>query len=145
MRILIEGDTKSGKTTALIKSYVDMIEGGIDSNRILVLVANRLEAMNFKTNLQLEFSGENRIYSYFGFVQHELNKFWPIVLKKSKKIKKLKITPTFMTFEASQCLMGKTVEYYRKQGLLGDLNITNATLMIAAITAAFPYISPKRS
>ena len=125
MKILIEGDTKSGKTTALIKKYREMINNGVDSNKILVLVANRLEAMNFKTSLQLIFSGENRIYSYFGFVQNELNKFWPVVLKKSKKIKKFKIMPTFMTFEASQCLMGKTVEYYRKQGFLETLNISN--------------------
>ena len=125
MKILIEGDTKSGKTTLLKKKYIQMINDGIDSNKILVLIANRMEAIKFKENLTLEYSGENRIYSYFGFVQHELNKFWPVILKKSKKIHKLNIVPTFMTFEASQCLMGKTVEYYRKQGFLGELNISN--------------------
>jgi hypothetical protein len=125
MKILIEGDTKSGKTTLLKKKYIQMINGGIDSHEILVLIANRMEAIKFKENLTLEYSGENRIYSYFGFVQHELNKFWPLILKKSKKIHKLNILPTFMTFEASQCLMGKTVEYYRKQGFLGELNISN--------------------
>jgi len=125
MKIIIEGDTKSGKTTLLKKKYIQMINNNIDSNKILVLIANRMEAIKFKDNLTLEYSGENRIYSYFGFVQHELNKFWPVVLKKSKKIHKLNITPTFMTFEASQCLMGKTVEYYRKQGFLGELNISN--------------------
>lgn len=125
MKILIEGDTKSGKTTLLKKKYIQMINSGIDSHEILVLIANRMEAIKFKENLTLEYSGENRIYSYFGFVQHELNKFWPLILKKSKKIHKLNILPTFMTFEASQCLMGKTVEYYRKQGFLGELNISN--------------------
>ncbi|MGB6128153.1 MAG: UvrD-helicase domain-containing protein [Psychrilyobacter sp.] len=125
MKIIIEGDTKSGKTTLLKKKYIQMINNNIDSNKILVLIANRMEAIKFKNNLNLEYSGENRIYSYFGFVQHELNKFWPLVLRKSKKIHKLNITPTFMTFEASQCLMGKTVEYYRKQGFLGELNISN--------------------
>jgi len=125
MKILIEGDTKSGKTTLLKKKYIQMINSDIDSNKILILVANRMEAIKFKENLTLEYSGENRIYSYFGFVQHELNKFWPLILKKSKKIHKLNIMPTFMTFEASQCLMGKTVEYYRNQGFLGELNISN--------------------
>jgi hypothetical protein len=125
VKILIEGDTKSGKTTLLKKKYIQMINDGINSREILVLIANRMEAIKFKENLTLEYSGENRIYSYFGFVQHELNKFWPLILKKSKKIHKLNILPTFMTFEASQCLMGKTVEYYRKQGFLGDLNSSN--------------------
>ncbi|MEI6856098.1 UvrD-helicase domain-containing protein [Psychrilyobacter sp.] len=125
MKILIEGDTKSGKTSLLKKKYIQMINDGIDSNKILVLIANRMEAIRFKDNLTLEYSSENRIFSYFGFVQHELKKFWPIILKKSKKIHKFNITPTFMTFEASQCLMGKTVEYYRKQGFLGELNIPN--------------------
>jgi len=125
MKILIEGDTKSGKTTLLKKKYKSMIEKGIDSNEILVLVANRLEVLKFKENLNLEYSSKNMIYSYFGFVQYELNKFWPLVLKKTKKIKKLSISPTFMTFESSQCLMGKTVEFYRKQGYLDELNISN--------------------
>jgi hypothetical protein len=125
MKILIEGDTKSGKTALLIKKYEKMIENGINSNEILFLVTNRLESIKLKKNLDLPFSNENRIYSYFGFVQHELNKFWPIILKKSKKIKKLNILPTFMTFEASQCLMGKTVEFYRKNGYLNELNMSN--------------------
>jgi len=125
MKILIQGDTKSGKTSLLKKKYIQMIDSNIDSSKILVLISNRMEAIRFKDDLILEYSGENRIYSYFGFVQHELNKFWPIVLKKSKKISKLNIVPTFMTFEASQCLMGKTVEYYRKQGFLNELNISN--------------------
>lgn len=125
MKILIEGDTKSGKTELLKQKYIEMINSGIDSNKILVLTANRIQAIKFKDNLTLEYSTEKRIYSYFGFVQHELNKFWPTILKKSKKINKQRISPTFMTFEASQCLMGKTVEYYRKQGLLGELNTSN--------------------
>ena len=125
MKILIEGDTKSGKTKLLKKKYIEMINSGINSNKILVLTANRIQAIKFKDNLTLEYSTEKRIYSYFGFVQHELNKFWPTILKKSKKINKLSTSPTFMTFEASQCLMGKTVEYYRKQGLLGELNTSN--------------------
>ncbi|MCK5780212.1 MAG: hypothetical protein KAH04_04290, partial [Psychrilyobacter sp.] len=71
------------------------------------------------------FSNEIKIYSYFGFVQSELKKFWPIVLKKSKKIHTLNFFPTFMTFEASQCLMGKTVDYYRAHGYLDQLNMSN--------------------
>jgi len=125
MKILIEGDTKSGKTVLLKKKYIEMIDKGIDSNKILVFIANRMEAIKFKENLPLKSPGGTRIYSYFGFVQHELNKFWPLILKKSKKIHKLDILPTFMTFEASQCLMGKTVEHYRKQGFLGELNTSN--------------------
>lgn len=125
MKILIEGDTKSGKTTLLEEKYTQLIKNGIDSYEILILIANRMEAIRFKENLALEYSGENRIFSYFGFVQHELKKFWPLILKKSKKIHKFNILPTFMTFEASQCLMGKTVEYYRKQGFLSELNISS--------------------
>lgn len=125
MKILIEGDTKSGKTNLLIKKYIQMIDDGIDSDKILILVANRMQAIKFKENLIPKYLEGNRIYSYFGFVQHELNKFWPVILKKSKKIHKLNTLPTFMTFEASQCLMGKTVEHYRKQGFLGELNISN--------------------
>ena len=125
MKILIKGDTKSGKTDLLRGKYEKLIESGINSNEILFLVANRLESIKLKKKLGLTFSNENRIYSYFGFVQHELNKFWPLILKKSKKIKNLNISPIFMTFEASQCLMGKTVEFYRNHGYLNELNMSN--------------------
>ena len=55
MKILIEGDTKSGKTNLLIKKYIQMIDDGIDFDKILILVANRMQAIKFKENLTQSF------------------------------------------------------------------------------------------
>ncbi len=125
MRVLIEGETKSGKTKILKEKYKELLDSSEETKKILVLVANRLEVLNFRKDLALEPKEEYRVYSYFGFVQEEIKKNWSLILEKSKKIKKDIIEPTFMTFEASQCLMGKTVEFYRKKGYINNLNISN--------------------
>ncbi len=121
--ILISGGTGSGKTQWAMKQYSSMInEQGLNSDEILVLVLNRGEVYKWLENIEVNSASSLRISSYFGFVQREVRRFWPLILKKSKGIKRIEINPIFMTFESSQDLMSKTVSFYRSRGYLSSIN-----------------------
>ena len=121
--ILIKGGTASGKTQWAMKQYSSMInEQEINSDDILVLVLNRGEVYKWLENIDVSSASSLRVSSYFGFVQKEIKRFWPLILKKGKMIKKLEINPVFMTFESSQDLMSKTVSFYRSKGYFSSIN-----------------------
>ena len=118
MKRVILGETGSGKTENAIKRYCRMLADGINSNDILVLVANRTERVKWMKSVDFHVASQLRIFSYFGFIQRDLKLFWPLILKKCNLIKKKEIEPVFMHYEASQSLMSKTVEFYRKKDYL---------------------------
>ena len=118
MKRVILGETGSGKTENAIKRYCRMLADGINSNDILVLVANRTERVKWMKSVDFHVASQLRIFSYFGFIQRDLKLFWPLVLKKCTLIKRKEIEPVFMHYEASQSLMSKTVEFYRKKDYL---------------------------
>jgi len=118
MRRVILGETGSGKTENAIKRYCRMLSDGINSNDILVLVANRTERIKWMKNVDYKVTSQLRIFSYFGFIQRELKLFWPLILDKCSLVKKHEIEPVFMHYEASQSLMSKTVGFYRKKDYL---------------------------
>jgi hypothetical protein len=121
MKRVIFGETGSGKTQNAIARYCRMLSDGVNSNDILVLVANRTERIKWEKSVDFEVSSQLKIFSYFGFIQRELNLFWPLILKKCPLIKKKNMEPVFMHYEASQSLMSKTVEFYRKKDYLKDI------------------------
>ncbi|GLI55277.1 hypothetical protein PM10SUCC1_07910 [Propionigenium maris DSM 9537] len=121
MRRIIEGNTASGKTTDAISRYNRMLSDKISSNEILVLVANRWEKLRWQREVKYRRAGSLNIYSYFGFVQKEIRVYWPMILEKCDLIKKKSLLPVIMHYEASQSLMYKTVEYYRRKGYLDGI------------------------
>lgn len=99
--------------------YINSLK--VNSNRILFLTLNRSQSQNYKDNLKFDKISSIRIGSYFSFIQNELKKFWPLVLDSCDFIENKRLRPIFMTFEASQNLMIKLVEYLRNKGQLNDL------------------------
>jgi|GEM_PF-3657397 len=121
MRRILTGKTASGKTTDAIGRYNRMLSDRINSNEILVLVSNRWEKLRWQREVRYQSAGSLNIYSYFGFVQNEIRIYWPLILEKCDLIKKKNPLPVIMQYEASQSLMYKTVEYYRKKGYLDGI------------------------
>lgn len=121
MRRIIEGTTGSGKTADAIKRYNRMLSDRISSQEILVLVSNRWERQRWLREVSYRSAGGLNIFSYFGFVQRELRVYWPLVLEKCPLIEKKNLLPVIMHYEASQSLMYKTVEYYRRKGYLDGI------------------------
>ena len=88
-------------------------EEKVPSDKILVLLMNRSQSLNWRKNLNIKMSNKILRTSFFGFIQNEITTFYPIILKNSLEIKKHDIKPAFVTFEASQYLFTKLIEQKR--------------------------------
>ncbi|MGQ9497981.1 MAG: UvrD-helicase domain-containing protein [Desulfotomaculales bacterium] len=114
-RILVTGPTGAGKTTALIARYHHLVEKGIKTDHILVLAMNRPQIHRWRTSLNLPAAGPLNILTYFGFVQRELKRFWPLV-EASLPPGRRRLAPLFLTTDAAQYFMELLVEEKRRNG-----------------------------
>src|SRR6056297_3305424 len=109
---IFEGSTGSGKSTKLKNKYRKFVEEYV-SEKILFFLNSAKAVSDFRKNLELQLSGNLQIYTYFGFVNEEVNKNWPEVERNYSGKNKV-IEPTFMNIETSHFLMSNYVEKYRK-------------------------------
>ena len=93
---------------------------------ILVFVLQRPHRALWKNSLFENFSPN--ISSYFSFVQKEIKLNWDLVLKNSKILEKNIENPIFLTFESSQTLMIKLVEFFKEKGNLKEIALSNEEL-----------------
>ncbi|MFW6280777.1 MAG: UvrD-helicase domain-containing protein, partial [Halanaerobium sp.] len=112
---IYQGNTGSGKSTILKEKYQQLVEN-YRSENILLFLKSAKNVSAFRDEIDLKMSGNLNIYTYFGFVNEELNKNWPEVEKKYSEINKV-IEPTFMNIETSHFLMSNYVEKYRNNRL----------------------------
>lgn len=110
---IICGATGVGKTTRLIDTYKELVESGVRSEEILVLLMNRSQSLSWREKSTFSISGRIVRTSFFGFVQNEITTFYPIVLKKVPEIKRKTVKPVFLTFESSQYLLSMLIESRR--------------------------------
>lgn len=110
---IICGATGVGKTTRLIDTYKELVESGVRSEEILVLLMNRSQSLSWREKSTFNVSGRIIRTSFFGFVQNEITTFYPIVLKNVPEIKSKTVKPVFLTFESSQYLLSMLIESRR--------------------------------
>lgn len=146
-KTLMVGPVGSGKTTLLKKRYLEYVSAGWDSSNILLLVMNRSQSFIWRSRIDMKVPGKIVRTSFFGFVQRQLRKYWPQVLELYPQIEQKNLEPTFLSFEASQYLMGKCVDKYRQDmALFAGASVPTdriaieltATLSRAAL-AGIPY------
>ncbi|MBO8137993.1 MAG: hypothetical protein H0Z40_07635 [Desulfotomaculum sp.] len=129
---VLSGPIGSGKTTCLKKKYQQLITGGIKSDNILVMVRSSLDEDKWRRTIKLPASGTLHIHTYFGFVQNQLAKFWPLVAEKLENGRK-HVQPVFMTVEAAHYLMGVMVEEKRNAGCFAEVKSTSENIAIQLI------------
>lgn len=112
---IYQGNTGSGKSTILKEDYQQLVKD-YKSENILLFLKSAKAVSSFRENIDLKLSGNLNIYTYFGFVNEELNKNWPEVERKYSGENKV-IEPTFMNIETSHFLMSNYVEKYRSNRL----------------------------
>ncbi|MBN2838108.1 MAG: hypothetical protein JXM74_05075 [Fusobacteriaceae bacterium] len=95
-------------------------------DEILVFVLQRPQRILWKETLKDEF--HTNISSYFSFIQKEIRLNWDLVLENSKILKKNIKKPVFLTFESSQTLMIKVIEYLKTKGQLKEIAFTDEEL-----------------
>lgn len=118
---LYKGMTGSGKTTMLMNQYRSWMDAGVSTHQILVLVRNRRQSQQWKEMIQPCYSARLKLFSYFGFIQEQLKKYWPLIQEDIVSIEHHRLEPIFMTIETSQSLMGRIVDEHRRRGRLLDV------------------------
>ena len=106
--MLISGDISTNKTDLLINAYANLLNSGINSSEILVLVQNSNLKQNF-TNKVLEKLTVNsieklQIYSFFGLVYNTINDNWAF-LENINPYDNPKILPNLTGLEVSQFIL----------------------------------------
>ncbi|SFL38386.1 hypothetical protein [Halanaerobium salsuginis] len=112
MYTIYQGNTGSGKTTRIKKKY-QQLAAEVGSEKILLFLNSARAVSKFREDLALNRSGNLSIFTYFGFINQELNRNWPAVEKKYSGQQQT-IEPTFMNIETSHFLMSNYVDRYRK-------------------------------
>lgn len=110
---IYRGDTGTGKSTILKEKYQKLAQNNL-SEKILFFLKSAKAVNSYREELDLNLVGNLNIYTYFGFVNQELNKNWPAVERKYSGENKV-IEPTFMNIETSHFLMSNYVAKYRKE------------------------------
>ncbi|ACV64640.1 hypothetical protein Dtox_3947 [Desulfofarcimen acetoxidans DSM 771] len=101
-----------------IKAYEKLVNHG--QHKILVLLMNRLQINRWHNSLKTEKAGPLHLYTYFGFVQRELTKYWPLAEKYLPPGQPV-LSPIYLTMETAQYLTATLVENYRQRGYLRDI------------------------
>lgn len=147
-KIILKGPTGCGKSTVLLERYKYMVEHlGVPSEKILILVLNRTQSLEWRTKTILKGSGTIWRTSYYGFIQGEIRTYYPILLKKCSSILNKRIKPIFLTFESAQFLISKVIERQRtKNGIFAGVTsysdriaIDLTSNLVKASTSSIPY------
>ncbi|MGM0498841.1 MAG: UvrD-helicase domain-containing protein [Bacillota bacterium] len=109
---IYSGSTGSGKSSKLKEEY-QRLASEIGSEKVLLFLNSARSVSQFREEINLKMVGNLNIYTYFGFVNQQLNKHWPAVERKYSGENQV-IEPTFMNIETSHFLMSNYVAKYRK-------------------------------
>lgn len=89
------------------------------TEEFLVFILQRSDKIFWKKSLSDQ--GNDNILSYFSFVQKEIKNNWDLLKENFDS----GIKPIFLTFESSQTLMTKLVEFFREKNKLKGINYSS--------------------
>ena len=116
MKYLFKEVNLNKKKEKIIKIYENIIKkNNYRSKNILFLVPNSITKLNYMRDINLPFSEELKITTYSHFVQSELIKYWPIVVKNCNQIKKDKISPSFISPSLSEYIIKSYIKKMREE------------------------------
>jgi len=67
----------------------------VPSEKILILLLNRTQSLEWRTKTFLEGSGAILRTSYFGFIQEEIRTYYPLIVKNCSEIVNKNVKPVF--------------------------------------------------
>ena len=116
MKYLFKEVNLNKKKEKIINIYENIIKkNNYRSKNILFLVPNSITKLNYMRDINLPFSEELKITTYSHFVQSELIKYWPIVVKNCNQIKKDKISPSFISPSLSEFIIKSYIKKMREE------------------------------
>ncbi len=129
--MLIQASVNSNRTNMLINEYSKLIQNGIKSEKILVLVQNSKKRKEFISKIKeisnIGFLGSFKIFTFFGFINNYIIENWPIIENNVKSDENRKISPVLCGLEVSQFILNNCINevdftgYNSKTSLLHQL------------------------
>lgn len=117
--MLISGDLSTNKTDLLIDAYVKLLNSGVNSSEILVLVQNSNLKQNFinKTLEKLEIRNTEKlqVHSFFSLVYNTVNDNWAF-LENINPYENPKILPNLAGLEVSQFILKDILKNIKFKG-----------------------------
>lgn len=117
--MLISGDLSTNKTDLLINAYVKLLNSGVNSSEILVLVQNSNLKQNFinKTLEKLEIRNTEKlqVHSFFSLVYNTVNDNWAF-LENINPYENPKILPNLAGLEVSQFILKDILKNIKFKG-----------------------------
>lgn len=128
--MLIQGAISSEKTNMLVQKYAELLNSGISSLKILVLLQNSSKKDGFiketLENLNINSLEKFQVYSFYGLVYNTISDNWAF-LENSIKDSNTKILPNLVGLEVSQSILKNIIKdvkfegYNSKKSLLHQL------------------------
>ena len=128
--MIINANSNTNRAEILEKEYLKLLEKGINSEKILVLVQNSYKKKQFIEHIKKSFPtgniGNLKIYSFYGLIYNYILENWAIV-ENSIKDDKGKIIPNMSGLEVSQYIFKECIKevdftgYNSKTSLLHQL------------------------
>lgn len=132
MKLIIEGWPLSGKTTRLIDEYKGIVRNNTRTDDILVLVMNGNQLKRWRSALELPVSGSLQVFTYWGFLQKELNRYWNWVITHLGDGEE-SIRPLFLNVESAHYLMTLLVEEKRSAGGFNSIVASSSQIAIQVL------------
>lgn len=129
--MLIFGNLKTNKTEILIEKYSNLLNSGVSSDEILVLVQNSKLKNEFiektKKLLKIEAITKFNIYSYFGLCYNKLLEFYPLIEEKIN-IGDVVVSPKTCGLEASRYIFKNAIDKINFKGYNSKVNLLHQLL-----------------
>ena len=129
--MLLQGAISSEKTQKLVENYAELLNSGVDSSKILVILQNSNKKNKFiqatLEQLNIDVIEKLQIYSFFGLVYNTISDNWAEIENKIPDSKNTKILPNLTGLEVSQFIMREIISdikfegYNSKKSLLHQL------------------------
>lgn len=118
--MLLQGSISSEKTDKLVENYARLLNSGVDSSKILVLLQNSNRKSEFieKTldKLTIDVIEKLQVYSFFGLVYNTISDNWADIENKIQDEEHTKILPNLTGLEVSQFIMKEVISEIKFEG-----------------------------
>jgi DNA helicase-2/ATP-dependent DNA helicase PcrA len=118
--MLLKGSISSEKTEKLIEKYVQLLNSGIDSSKILVILQNSNKKNQFIKatfeKLTVKVIEKLQVYSFWGLVYNAISDNWVAIENKIPETKNAKIFPMLTGLEISQFIMKEILSDIKFEG-----------------------------
>lgn len=118
--MLLQGSISSEKTQKLVESYAKLLNSGVESSKILVLLQNSNKKNKFiqetLDQLTVDSIEKLQIYSFFGLVYNTISDNWASIENKIHDSENTKILPNLTGLEVSQFIMRDVISNIKFEG-----------------------------